>query len=373
MGVRVNQRSDVKDPTEWGYRAVQIRRWAIRRLISGLASWRPLPAPSDRVTIVIGCNVALARMISCNLRFLSRQDLSHVDRILIVLDRPRAQMEDDVEPGVLARFPSLPLEFLYYDDRQRRTCRLIGWPWVQSWLSWSIGIGHARTRYVLLHDFDAMLLRPDIVEERYRGIRERGDQYVGVRHYEGNGVVADDGLVTTFELVFDAEFVRRTFRPLDLFNQVTRFRGRRVDFDTFLHAQSRDGSASTLPVTEDDMVHPSQLICQFEDFRLGRRAIPASNNLLLIPYFLYAGDEPALLRRLTAELERNEGREVSFFGRPLDVSRLGEEHLRWIAKQARRLEIAATGEVRSEVARYFAAADRFVARAAGREPALASV
>jgi hypothetical protein len=362
--------SQEKYTSELRYWTVKLRRLVIRRLIRNLTSWGRLQSPKDGYTIVVGCNAPLVRMISCNLRFLARQDLSNVDKIFLVVDRPRDQLVEDVEPVMRERFPSLPLEFLYYGKRQRTVCRLIAWPWVQSWLSWSIGIGQVRTKYALLHDFDAMLLRPDILEERYRSIRQRNHQYVGVRFYGGNGVAHDDGLAATFELVFDAQYVRNTFKPLDLFNHVTRFRGRRVDFDTFLHAQSLAGTASTLPIPEEDMVHPSQLICQFEDFRGGRREIPPSNNLLLVPYFLYAGDEPQLLRDLTVELERDQGRAIQFFGRPLDISTLDPDHLRWIAKQALRLEKASVGEPRDEVRRYFAAVDAFVARATGRPPAL---
>ncbi len=366
----MTRNSEEKYTSELRYRMVKARRWIIRRLIRDLVGWEPLENPANGYTIVLGCNVPLARMISCNLKFLSRQDLSSVDRIIVVLDRPRDQMADDVEPAVRSRYPSLPLDFLYYGERQRQVCDLIGWPWVQSWLSWSMGIRQVRTKYALLHDFDAMLLRSDIMEERYRSIRKRGHQYVGVRFYEGNGVIPDDRLVTTFELMFDAQYVRKAFEPIDLFNHVTRHKGRRVDFDTFLHAQSLSGAASTLPIPEEDLVHPSQLICQFEDFRLGRRAIPPSNNLMLVPYFLYAGDEPQLLRRLTLDLEEKRGHAVELFGKSLRIAELHPGQLEWIAKQAFRLERAAVGEVRGEVQRYFTAVDEFIARANGGAPVL---
>ena len=355
---------------ELSFRATQAGRKLVRGLIGGLVDWAPRSPTAPGYTVLIGCNSALLGVLACNLRFLANQDLRNAHEVLVVVDRPRSTLKNDVEPALRERFPTLPLEFLYYTPRQRRTCDLVAWPWVQAWLSWSIGIAHTNTRHALLHDQDAMLLRSSICEERFRTVVDQGVDYLGVKYYRGNGLVPEDLLATTFELMFDAVEVRRNHAPIDLFNHVTRFRGRRVDFDTFLHAQSLRGSVSTLPIAEEDMVHPSQLICQFEDHRTGRRAVPSTNGLPLVPYFRYVGEEPGMLRSMTVQLEQRSGASVDFEGGPLDLSRLPPAHIRWLAKQAFRLEVALSGEVRPEVRRYFAALDAFVARATGSPPTL---
>jgi hypothetical protein len=309
-------------------------------------------------------------MLGSNLRFLSQQNLSHVAQILVVLDRPRASIPDDIEPVMRARFPKLPLEFHYYNHVQRAVCSTIRWPWVQCWLSWSIGIEKLNTKYALLHDFDAMLLRRDIVEERFLAIRERNHEYVGVRFYSGNGIASEDGFATTFELIFDAQFVRQRFVPLDLFNHVLRFGGRRVDFDTFLYAQSIAGKASTLEVAETDMVHPSQVITHFESLLHCPHRVPPANNLLMVPYLLFVSDEPAVMQQMTRDLEQGEGCMVPFFGTSIDLSGINPALLQWLAKQAYRLERSSTGHIRDEVTRYFAAADKFIASATGRQRVL---
>jgi hypothetical protein len=354
------------------FRLMQLRRQFIRLCLKRIVRWEPLVRPENGYTIIIGCNATLARLLGCNLKFLARQNLPNVVKILIVLDRPRQLVADDVEPIMRERFPHLPLEFLYYSHAQRAMCAIIRWPWVQSWLSWSMGIGKVRTKYALLHDLDASLLRPDIVEKRYQVIREKKDHFIGVRLYSGNGIEAADGLVTTFELMFDAQFVRQKFAPLDLFNHVARFRGRRVDFDTFLFAQSLAGRASVLKVAEEDMVHPSQLICHFEDLLSRRKRVPPSNNLLFVPYLLYASEEPDVLLQMTHDLEHGEGPHVPYFGNSLDLSGISPELLRWLAKQAYRLELSDAGRIRNEVVRYFTAVDAFIARATGRQTALGS-
>jgi hypothetical protein len=354
-----------KYASEAAFRITQARRLVVRALIRGLVDWAPLPSPLPGYTVVIGCNSALLRMLACNLQFLARQDLRSADRILVVVDRPRASLVDDAEDSLRARFPSLPLEFLHYTPRQRQVCDLIGWPWVQSWLSWSIGIARSRTRYGFLHDFDAMLLRPDVLEAHHRAIQARGHEYLGVQRYAGNGIVPDDGLATTFELSFDLAHVRRALRPIDLFNEVTRFKGRRVDLDTFLHAQLLSGTASILPLGDDDMVHTSQLICHFEDLRFGRRRVPETNNLMIIPYFLFAGGEPAALADMTRQLTDGTGRSVDLLGNRLDLTGLPAGHARWIAGEAFRVERALAGGVRPEVTRYFDALEAFLSRGPG--------
>lgn len=362
--------SEEKYTSELKYRVVQLGRSLLRVALQGLVRFQPLDAPRDGYSIIIGCNMRLARMLGCNLKFLARQELRNVDRIFVVLDRPREELPEDIEPRIRKDFPALPLEFVYYSRFQRRVCAAVRWPWVQSWLSWSLGISRVRTRHAFLHDFDAMLLAPGIVEARYQEIRKAGVEFLGVRNYAGNGVVPGDALVTTFELMFDAAFVRRTFAPIDLFNHVVRFRGRRVDFDTFLYAQSKAGRTAVLPVGEKDMVHPSQLICHFEDLVGARRRLPAGNNLLLVPYFLHMAGAPEAMAQLTADLERAPGTAVPFFGRELELGGMEGDLFRWLVKQAYRLEHFELGAVRPEVRRYFQAADRVVARGKAGRPLL---
>ena len=114
-----------KYQSELGFRLAQLRRLPIRSAISRLVRWKPLEHPRDGYTIVIGCNTGLARMLGSNLKFLSKQNLLHLAQVFVVLDRPRASIPDDIEPVMRARFPKLPLEFLYYNRVQRAVCSTI--------------------------------------------------------------------------------------------------------------------------------------------------------------------------------------------------------------------------------------------------------
>ena len=351
------------------YAAAKVSRAMLRAAIRPLISWKPMTSPRDGYTVVVACNSRLTPMLGVNLRLLAAQTPDRLRELILVFDSVRTPAHEDLERRVAAEHPHLPVRYIYYTPVQQRVTRTINWGWVYSWLSWCTGLSAATTRHVILHDFDALLIRRDILEERYAEILRRGHEYVGVRFYEGNGVVADDGLVTTFELILDAAFVRANFRPIDIFNHIAMHRGRSVDFDTFLYAESRRGTASVSEVHEEDMVHPSQMICQFTD----QQRLPAleTNILLLVPYFIYASGDPGPLREQHRALAGRRGRVVEFFGRSLDLSRLSLVHAQWLTKQAFRVERAVAGEVRDEIRAYFELIEAMVTEAPTSRPVAA--
>ena len=341
------------------YVAAKAFRSVLHQRIQELVTWDALPSPREGYSIVIGCNTPLAEMLGANLNMLERQNLDHLDRIYVVMDSPREQMPFDVEAELGKRFPTLPLHFLYYTPLQARTLRKLGHPWIYAWLSWCLGMSAARTRYCFLHDFDAMLITPDIIESRYQQIVARSAQYCGVKYYLGNGITPDDALAVTFELMVDLKFVRENFRPIELANTVDKFRGRAVDFDILLYAQSKAGTAFAIPLRDEGMVHPQQVICQFTSLMQKNTLPPGNINLLIVPYFLHLAGNPSLLRDSTDALEQiASGRRafdqgLPFYNRRLDLSIYTLNHIDWIAGQCYTLERAVNGVINPEVREYF--------------------
>lgn len=334
-------------------------RAGMRAVISPLVHWSPMERPEEGYTVLIGCTHRLQAMIPANLRMLARQHAPNCREILLGIDCERHELDEDFEERVRDAAGGLKIRCLFYTPRQRRVSRAINWGWVYAWLNWSLGIANSTTRYAMLHDFDALLLNPLILEQRYAAIRERAIEYLGVDYYAGLGVRPDDGLVKTFELMFDCSFVRRRFRPIELFNTMDRFRGRRVEFDTFLNAQSKDGRTSVLPIDQSDMVHPSQMICQFVDFSAGRQRVPSgTNNLLLIPFYEYLGGDSSLITLATRQLSEGDGH-ATLWNRDLDVRQLTPAHAAWVRKQGARAERGLGRPVSPESTSYFDAIDRW--------------
>lgn len=344
----------------------RISRAICHQRLRHLITWKPLRNPKSGYTIIIGCNTPLAEMVGANLRMLQQQRMEHLDRIIIVFDRPKEQIEYPVEQEMRRMYPTLPLLFLYYSEKQARVTRSFARPWVYSWASWCTGMAAAETKYCMFHDFDAMLLNPDIVESRYLALKQGDAQYCGVRHYIGNGIEFADGLAVTFELMFDLQFVRQTFHPIQVINTIGRIKGRTIDFDTLLYAQTLAGKSFLLPIPEEEMVHPQQVIDQFTRLtQIPGWKPPETNNLLMVPYFLFLANDLKTMQKATEDLQSlstSAGTSIPFFGKDMDLYRLSSAHVDWLTKQAVRLEKAVCGAVRQEVSDYFDAIRAFVDR-----------
>ena len=329
----------------------KLYRYFIRCVIRTFVSWAPAGELREGYTVIVGCVHKLPDLLLANLRCVRNQERKHLVEILLVLDGPGPE---NFDAQIAEALSEIPHRVIRWSAWQRFVTTVFKWPWINSWLSWAIAIGQAKSRHILIQDLDALLMRRDFFENRYASILERKVEYLGVRWYEGNGVLPEHRLTTTFQMIFDVEFVRTHFKPIDLFNHITMYQGRSVDFDTFLLAESRVGKPDMIPMDEGDVVHPSQMICQWAFHINGDRRLPAeTHNLMLLPYFMYLGGESATLPRLTAEMAESKRGEVTLFDRPLRIDGLTREHLAWLDKQACQLEMYLHKGVRPEVRGYF--------------------
>lgn len=333
--------------------AVRAQRALLRLALRPMLNWGRLANPRPGYSIVIACHAHFARMLIGNLRLLMKQDLADLDRVIICFDGPKSAELEQFEREAKREFEKLNLLCLRQSAFQSAVLRRIGWGWVDCWLSYARGISAARTRWVMLHDMDAFLIRPDLIARRFAKLLQDQPCYMGIRWYEGNGVEKADQLCYIVEMMLDAQFMRRRFKPLDLFNHVCMYKGRSVDFDTLLYPQSIAGRTQVLPLEMTHWVHPSQVISQFT--YLKNRPVytpPASNNLFFIPYFLYLADDRDILEKHRVALEETRRGPVDFLGGKMDLSQFTRTHFDWIRQQVERLESAVAGEVRPEVQGY---------------------
>lgn len=346
------------------YHMARFRRGVVRTAMAPVYDWRPLRSPAEGYTIVIGCPAMMTRVLFANLALLEQQHRPNLREVMIAFDVTRPRADPRLLDELHRRFKALPLRFVFYTTRQARVLDAIGWAWCYCWLNWALPIGEAVTRHVFIHDLDALLLRDGMLEYRYDAIRERGDHYLGVNYYRGNGLVEDDRLAVTFEMICDVETLRRHHHPIDLFNCITRHEGRRVEFDTFLYPQ-RNARRSLLPLPTGSMVHPTQLVCQYVALRRRARFVPPErNNLPMLAYLHYlAGDEAELVAQGQAWAAAS-GSVVRLLGEEADCRHLSQAHVAWLCKQIAHVESAVAGGVRDPVRRYLDALRGFAARQA---------
>ncbi|MDG2054976.1 MAG: hypothetical protein P8J86_09740 [Phycisphaerales bacterium] len=341
-------------------------RGLLRKVLSPLVKWEPVENPEEGYTILIGAVSRLAPIATANVKNLAKQNFKNLNEIIVVFDSVRNSQHVNIENIIAAQLPDLPVRFCYYSALQARLAMTINWGWVYAWMSWTIGLSKCKSRYAILHDLDALLVNPDLMEQRFLTITKNKDKFVGIRWYFGNGVKEEDELVTTFEMIFDAAHVREHFKPLDVFNHVTRYKDRSVDFDTFLQVQSQTHGRSIAPIDARQMLHPSQMLCQYTYYMSKKNWVPVENNtLLMIPYYLFlAGDDMAMLD-LTADIQNSDSIRLPLLGKTMDARNITVVWAAWVREQIENFETKTRQEPDESVMEYLNAIDLLTERVIG--------
>lgn len=328
-----------------------VKRAPLTWRLRGVVSWEPMREPSAGYTLVIAAMRQLWPVAAANLRLISKMRTPSMREVIVVFDGEAGEVPSAIRDltADLER-QGLRIRILGYSREQASVARAIQWGWVYSWMSWSIGIGAATTRRVLLHDLDALPIDADLFERLFWASEQADAQFQGIRHYSGNGVHTGMNLVTTFEMVLDAKWIRENAEPLDGFNQVRLVDGRYVDFDTWLAVQRQAPRRRVEPISETAMVHPSQLICQFTDHLAGRGGRTSSTNRLpILAYFVHLGDPSFSLGDLAVATADPLRRSVPLWGRATDLASIPADAWAWMEKQIRRLEQHLFGSTRPEI------------------------
>ncbi len=330
-------------------------RLPMRLALRTVAKWHPVPTPASGYTVVIGCMARMSPLAVANLNMIARMNTSRMRELVLVLDCREPDVPENILRAVALWKKPAVVRVMCYKGWQERVARSLDWGWVYAWLSWCIGVGCARTRHVLLHDLDALPLDPELFETLYTRAAESGARFHGIRHYVGHGIDSSMKLATTFELVIDAEYLRNTFAPLDCFNQVALINGKYVDFDTFLHVQYLTQRTNVDNIKEQQLIHPSQMICQYTDLVAGRGSMNRRHNLLMLPYYYYLGGCEDWMRSVASSLSVALPDGIEFVGKALPVGQLSPAHWAWMSKQIACVEMSVYGVIRPEVAQYVAA------------------
>lgn len=310
-----------------------------------LVVWDPLRSPEEGYSIIIGVPFQLWDLVEIPLRSIHRADRTSCHEVILCIDGTEAELLDrfgpDLRKTIQDTFPDIAIRILCYNKWQSFVTRIIRWNWVDCWLTWSIGIGHARSRWILLHDFDAIIADPGFMNRHYQIGLVGGHHFVGI---QTEPAPVDDGirvLLMTIELLIDAQHLRATYRPHHMFNRVRKSGGLRIECDILRDIQLREVSEKCFlhVVREEQVIHPSQLVSQWTQLCTSKVAYRPRGYtpLLAIPYFRHLSGMSESLQTITNALQRKEPH-VSIEGGVLDLSALDDAGLDWIAKQIDRMD-----------------------------------
>ncbi|WP_346293644.1 hypothetical protein [Sphaerothrix gracilis] len=322
--------------------------------LPGLVRWRPLREPKLGYSIIIGCMNNMPAIAIANVAFIAKMHLPNMRRLILVFDVEESKIS--YKQQVLDAAQNLPIEIIGYDAKQAAVAKFFSWGWVYSWLSWTKGIAIADTRYALLHDLDAMPTNPHLFEDLYEQMQSHNSMFQGIRSYTNQYFSAESGLVRTFEMFVDIQKLRQDFSPFDAFNKVKLVNGNLVIYDTFLYIQSQTNSCHLASaITQDKLVHPSQLISQYTDFlrnRVTKGFWEKYANLPLFPIYNFLGENSTLLNSIISHIQSSQDPNLPFMGKSINFSGVPSHHWQWIWEQARTLQIAYYGDLNPEIEQY---------------------
>lgn len=291
------------------------RRQYTRIRIRNAVTWKAVNQLEDGCTAIIGMSHWLPGVLIGNLRCLWRNRWPELKRIIIVVDSTVGCLPGGLIRRVKMEFSDLPIDFVFYTEEQASLASKLHLPYVYAWLSWCIGLGAATTKHVLIHDYDALILR-DVLAMRYGKFVASKASIQGISWYNANGIKTSDRLATTFEAFLDLAWVRQ-FQPSMLFNRISLRSGRFRDYDILLEVQDRftpRQSRDIEDMSEEALVHPSQMIHQYTMFRRLPGKPQPCFSIAMIPFFNWLSGDQTALRSSTQSLLGNLGTTIDLLG-----------------------------------------------------------
>lgn len=312
-----------------------VREW--RRFgLKNLINWTPLSNPEEGCTAIIGMCSRLPHVLTANLRCLYAARWPALRRVVITVDATERNFPFDLKI-LQDQYPEWELQVLHYSERQSAVAEKLKLPYVYSWMSWCIALAAVRTRHVLIHDYDALVLG-ECLARRYREFASSPAKIQGIQWYQVNGLEGEeDRLATTFEAFVDASWVR-SLQPIDIFNKIGVKNGRTVDYDTLLHAQDSllsPEQRTCVPMELGELVHPSQMIHQYTMFRRHPGKPLPCFSMPMLPFFSYLSGNRNALADAAKSLESDprDAIDLAGNGTPMNLTTLELPTVDWVLKQ----------------------------------------
>lgn len=341
-------------------------------LIGGLVRWRPLAEPRPGYSIVLGTPWALRHLLRANLLFVSRLDLAQLDQVYVVFDRRAQSGASAFAESVRVEFPRLPLHFEFHPPFLGRILERVNQSKFYASTNWVLGLRRCRTRYAILHDFDLYPTQADFFSRIVQAMREKRLRFAGPEYTHFDGLTDEDGLLGTWELGLDVEWLRNTYRPIQCYHSVAEVNGRRVDLDAFSRIQSMTPQRRLAEgVGRDSYAHVTNLCSTYLRLTSGSPV----NITWRIPFLWYLealSSRIDSLERITNEMRHSISGRLTVDNLMLDFSGVHVTCSNVLRDELHRMEAALYGGCRPLVAAYIDAFEEFLKRHGSHDQACRS-
>lgn len=335
-------------------------RELVKKLLSPFLQWRPLKELETGHTLVVGVPWDLRKVLSANLLFLSRVDRRRLREILIVFDRRWRPEMDLIRSEMLDKFPDLPLRFLWYPKVSGRIVERVNVSTFYNSMNTVLAIATAKTRTVILHDFDLYPLRRDYFNAFQQGIEESSLRFCGLELTNFDGLCNADQVMGTWALAIDAQWLRSNWRPIDCFHRMHTIRGKRVSLDPYSWLQLQtperglvrrfDGAA---------MCHIKNMCSTYLRYLNGEWAKIAW-RLHSVWYLEELSGSPSSVAEATEAMDNADGPKLEVGGLVADFSGADVGAVAVLSQEIQKLEEHLHGKVRPRIKKYISSFSNFV-------------
>ncbi len=346
----------------------RIGREVVKTALSSLLRWRPLQAAGDGFTVILGVPWDLRHLLSVNLRFVAKTDLSHLKKLFVVFDRRKRQEMAEIEERTRREFPMLPLEFLCYPPAAGWLIEKVHVSTFYNSMNTTLALGRCETKHAVLHDFDLYPLRKDHFTSIVDAMRANTWRFSGHEFTHFDGLEDQDRQIGTWTLGIDVEWLRSQYRPTDCFHRVSSHRGRQFNLDPFAWIQFQTPQRG-LTQGFDDMsfCHVKNLCSAYLRF-LKRAPLQVAWRLHYLWYLESLSGLDDRMSQVTRAMEEATSAVLHVDRLPADFTGVHVTCVNVLRTELTRMDRALFGQVRSETATYLESFKRFLMRFGSSDP-----
>lgn len=307
-----------------------------RYQISKLISWEtPAPTESGCTAIIAMCS-RIPYILGATLECLFSNRWDALKEIIIIVDAEKGSLPEGMEAEMKNMCSPLTVTFLYYNHKQAKYTAKVGDPFIYAWLSWTIGFNHARTKTVLIQDYDALVLSKEALEKRYHAFIESDAKIQGVKWFSWLGLREEDHLATTWEAFVDVNWIR-SYPPVMGYHRIGKLKGRRVGYDMYDDIQANhtpEHQRTIMPMREEDLAHTAEMIVQYMKFKKTPGKVLPCFSVIMIPFFYFLSGQKNAITNAIQALQHQSPERVDLLadGILINLSLLKIQEVDWVMK-----------------------------------------